>query len=183
MADYGELRKTNAGPEFTLYHGTQQEEDKNTGHVSMVFFDSYKFNLSFLSGTKDFEKFYDANELYIGQLMKKDANGEYDDKYFVHANQRLVWPLYSFALPLFIVSIMLSMSYARRELVYKNVVVVGVTSIFVISALGFHNAALKNVNLVWLLHLNLMLVLIGGFVKLFKPKFLSYSFFSKIPKK
>ena len=175
MADYGELRKTGSGPEFTLYKGTQQEENKKTGHVSMVFFDSYKFNLSFLSGTKEFEKFYDANELFIHQLLFQKSE-KFNDKMFVHGNQRLVWPLYNFGLPLLITAIMLSISFSRREVILKNIMVTASVSFFVISALGLHNLALKNISFFILIYLNAIFVLALGLVKIFKPNFLKYGF-------
>lgn len=183
MADYGELKKGATGPELTLYKGTQQEENKKTGHVSMVFFDSYQFNLSFLSSTKEFERFYDANELYIGQLLYGEGQKKYDPKFVVHGNQRLVWPLYSFGLPVMLLAIMLSVSFSRREYIYKNIIIVAFSSFFVISALGFHNMALKNMGLIWLIYANILMVLSVALIKLCKPHLLSLDFIGKIPRK
>ncbi len=162
MADSGSVARTKIGPEFVMLNGSRQEENKATGNVSLVFFDSYRFNLSLFTDVSMIRS-YDANEMYVHQLFKaKDADEKIRHEFHVQANQRLVWPVYSLILTLLSLGLMLSGYYSRRSGVFKNLFVATTSSFCVIFSLFFNNLAMKSYHLIPLMYLNALIFFIIG---------------------
>lgn len=162
MADSGSITRTTKGPEFLLKNGSQQEENKSSGNISLVFFDSYRFNLSLFTETSLIRS-YDVNELYINQLF--DAENLSDNikhEFAVNAHQRLIWPMYTIVLVLLSLGMMLSGYYSRRNYTVKNLITAMVSGGAVILSLIFNNLALKHGVLIPLLYANCLFFMILG---------------------
>ncbi len=186
MADSGSITRTTKGPEFLLKNGSQQEENKSSGNISLVFFDSYRFNLSLFTETSLIRS-YDVNELYVSQLF--DAENLSDNikhEFAVNAHQRLIWPMYTIVLVLLSLGIMLSGYHSRRNNTVKNLITAMVSGSAIILSLIFNNLALKYGVLISLLYANCLFFMIVG-VKLlqkheqiwfigFLERILQYSF-------
>lgn len=174
MADSGMIIKNDFGPEFVLNNGTHQEENKKTGHVSMILFDKYRFDLSLFIGAGDSKRPLDANEMYISELFEGQEDIKSENEFFVQGNQRLVWPLYVLILGILSSAVMMSGSYSRKQLWEKNFTTTAVCSMPIIFSLMFNNMALRNVNLVFLMHLNCIIFLVLGIFLFIKPMAISY---------
>lgn len=162
MADSGSVTRTNLGPEFLLQNGSQQEESKQTGQVSLVFFDSYRFNLSLFSDVSMIRS-YDANELFIHQLLAaEDASESIRQEFLVHANQRIVWPFYTMVMSLLSMGLMLSGYYSRRTHMMKNIITSLVAAGGIILSFIFNNMAMRNSYLIPLMYINCLVFFVIG---------------------
>ncbi len=166
MADSGLIRRTTSGPEFVLNQGSQQEENKKTGNISLVFFDNYRFNLSLFTESSLIRS-YDVNELFVHQLFKaENVSDSVKQEYLVNANQRVIWPIYTLVLAILALGMMLSGYYSRRNQLIKNVVTAGVCSLAIVLSLAFNNLALKNFAMTPLIYLNCLVFLGFGIAAL-----------------
>lgn len=181
MADSGVIKKTNIGPEFVLKNGTHQEENKKTGHVSMALFDKYSFNMSNFTDSNANSRAYDANELYINQLLAPQADEKAASEFFVQANQRLLWPAYVLVLGILSSAVMMSGVYNRRQMWEKNIHTVIACALPLVLSITFNNMALRNANLGFLMHFNVLFFFLIALL-LFKNPHL-FSFLGKIVKK
>jgi lipopolysaccharide export system permease protein len=162
MADSGSVTRTNLGPEFLLQNGSQQEESKQTGQVSLVFFDSYRFNLSLFSDVSMIRS-YDANELFIHQLLAaEDASESIRQEFLVHANQRIVWPFYTMVMSLLSMGLMLSGYYSRRTHMMKNIITSLVAAGGIILSFIFNNMAMRSSYLIPLMYINCLVFFVIG---------------------
>jgi lipopolysaccharide export system permease protein len=173
MADSGSVTRTKSGPEFLLVNGSHQDENVKTGAISLVFFDTYRFNLSLFTDVS-MNRYHDANEMYINQLLfPKNMSPEESKLFFVHGNQRAIWPMYTLILTLLSSGFMLSGYYSRRHGIFKTLFTAVCCGAVVVLSLSFNNLALRNVNLVPLMYLNAIFFLMFGVKMLSKHHTLS----------
>jgi len=155
-AKSGTVARTNIGPEFVLLDGTHQQEDKATGHVSLVMFDKYRFSLSLFSD-EVFMRAHNASERYIHQLLFPEGGESAPKEFFIHGIQRLIWPLYCVILVMISAGVMLSGHYSRRNSVIKNLTASIISGVVVILSLIFNNLALKTESFIVLMYANVLI--------------------------
>jgi lipopolysaccharide export system permease protein len=178
MAESGSVTRTNIGPEFLLYNGSQQEENRQVGNTSLVFFDSYRFNLSLFSDVSMIRSYHE-NELFVHQLFAaKDVNGSVRKEFLVHANQRIIWPFYAMVMTLLASGLMLSGYYSRRTLMTKNIITSLISASGIIMSFIFNNLAMGNHYFIPLMYLNSLIYFFIGVMLLQKHHQLT--FFTKL---
>lgn len=171
IAQSGHIIKTSKGPEFILYQGLHQEENKAANSTSSLIFEEYRFNIA-PHANAPAVRFYDANEMYIDELLQKKEDGTYNSEYLVNANQRISWPLYSLAFVLAVSAFMVR-GFDRRGLLSKNFISAIMGIVFIGLSLLSNSLAMKNHHLIPLMYLNIVLLFLIGFFSInYRDKFL-----------
>jgi lipopolysaccharide export system permease protein len=171
IAQSGHIIKTNKGPEFILYQGLHQEENKATDSTSTIIFDEYHFSID-PHASAPTVRFYDANEMYIDELLQKKEDGTYNAEHLVNANQRISWPLYSLAF-VFTAAAFIVGGFDRRGLLNKNLISAIMGIVFIGLSLLSNSLAMKNHHLIPLMYLNIVILFLLGFFWInYQDKFL-----------
>ncbi len=183
MAEKGALVFTAAGPRVLLINGNRQQLPRDTGQLSLLYFDNYTVDLATNSGHDD-TRFRDARERSMGELMaakERDLGaGEYR-KAKVELHQRLTSPLYNLGFTLMGLAILLTAHFDRRgqgaALLRAITAMVGVEAL----ALGASNLAAGHLFLIPLIYIIALLPIGGGVwillhpTKIRPPKFRRHS--------
>lgn len=111
IAERGRVEQTASGPKFYLQQGMRQEW-KN-GRISWLAFDDYSMEIAFYG--KAGVRSYSPEEQNIIGLYKRDGLTDKQQRaYRAEANQRILWPLFTVALPLFVIAALFSSEFNRR---------------------------------------------------------------------
>lgn len=111
IAETGRVEQTESGPRFYLQRGMRQE--LKDGRISWLAFDDYAIEIAFYG--KNITRTYSPEERTIGGLYNREGLDEKQVRaYRAEANQRLTWPLFAVALPLFAIATLFSSEFNRR---------------------------------------------------------------------
>jgi len=161
MAENGEFIQTKSGPYIKLINGNRQE--MKNGSLNMLNFDEYTFDIG---------KYIDKNDKKARKRKRKEKFlfellEEGSGKSFSEANNRIVWPLYSLALPILALASLLYGEFSRREKWHKIVIAGGICVIFIALGFGLNFLTAEYKIAVLLVYLNVLLVG-GGSLKLLR---------------
>jgi lipopolysaccharide export system permease protein len=96
-AQKGKLMRTNEGPSFLLFNGTNQETNTETGKISILYFDQYNLQLKLFDPSMDKQRSRELEERYLNELIFPEKGIHISiDKLYSEANHRVTWPLYNF---------------------------------------------------------------------------------------
>ena len=159
MAEQGALVRSSQGPRFVLLNGNRQEIDRERGQLSLLYFDRYAIDLVQFSEQPG-NRWREPRERFIHELLSPTASE--DDqrnlgKFRAELHQRLLSPLYAFALVLIGLAALLTGDHDRRGQWRRILVAIGAAFAFEAVALGLTNVIAKNPSLLPLLYLNLAL--------------------------
>lgn len=144
MAEEGRLIKTAQGPRFVLVNGNRQEIDHEAERLSYLAFDDYILDISLFAGERG-TRAREAKERYLGELLNPEP--EITDiqrlEFQAEAHQRITWPLYNLALPLFVLAMLLGGQFNRRGNWRRYTVTLVSVSIIMVGAVGISNMMVK----------------------------------------
>jgi lipopolysaccharide export system permease protein len=137
MAKSGKIIRTPDSVRFLLQNASRQQINRSNGEVSILYFDSYPFDISFYTQTQTGKRALRKDERFLNELLNPEEGVSQKDKdrFFAEAHERMIWPLYSFALPVLALGILLGGDYSRRGL-QPRIIAASVACIVVIFA-GF----------------------------------------------
>lgn len=170
MAERGALVHGKTGPRVLMVNGSRQEVVKESGRLSMLYFDSYALDVGGPAGPVEI-RYRDARERSLGELFAADPGAdplEYR-RFIVEAHQRLTTPIYNIAFTLIALAALLSGSFNRRGQAGRVLGAVGVMVLVQAAALGAANLAVDSLALLPLLYVNIALPIIGAAWMLFVP--------------
>jgi len=161
MAERGALVKTEQGPRFVLLNGNRQEINKEHGQLSLLYFDSYALDLGRFAEDPA-NRWREPRERYLHELF--NPTDGYDDqrnlgKFWAEAHQRIVSPLYSFALIGFALAALLGGQFNRRGQWRRIMAAIAAAVIFEAVGLGLVNAVSKTPSLAPLMYINVAIAL------------------------
>lgn len=121
FAELGVLSVENGMPVFTLHHGIQFERSlkDNTNSsvsndiVSNLKFDVYKLVFDYKQALKTIKK-VEHQELKIKELLHASKLEDYYNTYVTEGIKRLLWPCFTFILPLLFLSIAINAKFSRK---------------------------------------------------------------------
>ena len=161
MAERGALVRTEQGPRFVLLNGNRQEINKSRGQLSLLYFDSYALDLGYFAEDPA-NRWREPRERYLHELL--NPTDSYDDqrnlgKFWAEAHQRIVTPLFSFALTGIAFAALLGGHLNRRGQWRR--ILGGISAAFVFEAisLGLVNAVSKTPDLFFTLYLNVLMTI------------------------
>lgn len=140
MAEKATLMETPQGPRFLLKNGNRQEMQQEK--LSFLNYESYVLDIS-LYASQAGERRVDTREKFIHELFEeaKTASPEQAAELRAEAHQRIVWPLYSFALPMLGLSILLSGQFNRRGQLRRVLAAVAAGVTFLMLAMALRAAS------------------------------------------
>jgi lipopolysaccharide export system permease protein len=173
MAENGALVRTDEGPQVIMVNGNRQEVSKDSGALSLLYFDRYVLNVHSVDKTLD-KRWREPRERFLDELFfpdMTDGNNRFNAaKLRAEGHQRLTLPIYALTFTVIALAALLSGDYARRGLGKRITTAILLIVAIQGAALGFTNLAARFPWLVPLIYLNALLPLIGGIIVLFRPK-------------
>lgn len=154
LADQGRVEQTETGPRFHLQNGMRQEW--KDGKVSWLAFDDYAVDIAFYGQTE--KRVRRPDERTISELFEREGLSEKQIATFrAEAHHRLTWPLFTLALPLFVLAVLFSSEFNRRGQLRRIVVASLGVVVILLFFFTIRNMSLKHL---WMLGL-LYLVVLG----------------------
>ncbi|MEE2761536.1 MAG: LPS export ABC transporter permease LptF [Pseudomonadota bacterium] len=172
IAERGAMVQTPAGARVLMFDGSRQEIDRNTGKLSILYFDRYSFDLG---GATDKPKlrFREARERGVQELLKlkrSDVGNPKDyGKFITEAHQRLAIPVNAFGFALIAYLFVMLGGFSRRGQLAK---ITGASAVFVslqVLDLSLVNLTAKNLNLIPAIYGAYLAPAIVGFLLLLFP--------------
>ena len=165
MAERGALVRTEQGPRFVLLNGNRQEINKSRGQLSLLYFDSYALDLGHFAEDPA-NRWREPRERYLHELF--NPTDGYDDqrnlgKFWAEAHQRIVSPLFAFALTGIALATLLDGQLNRRGQWRRILAGIGGAFAFEAIGLGLVNAVSKTPSLAPLMYVNVAIALAVAF--------------------
>ena len=171
MAESGAIVQTPEGPRVLMQNGNRQEVAKETGKLSLLYFDRYTLDVSTDQESLE-NRWLEPRERYLGELFWPSAGADDVANYYklrAEGHQRLVSPLYALGFTCLGLALLLSGEYNRRgqaqQLLYGALAVVLIQSL----GLGLNNLATRVPLLVPLMYANALLPVLAGIYILLWP--------------
>jgi lipopolysaccharide export system permease protein len=116
MAQEGYLTKSSTGPAFVLINGNHQEVNKDTGTISILYFDRYDLQVNLFNKDIAVDRPREAQERYMTELFfpKDNLDEITENKLLAEGHNRITWPLYNMILALIALIPFISGEYDRR---------------------------------------------------------------------
>ncbi|MBT5414564.1 MAG: LPS export ABC transporter permease LptF [Rhodospirillaceae bacterium] len=168
MAERGALVVTDEGPRVLMIHGNRQEVQRESGQLSLLYFDRYTFDLGQFTGRLE-SRWRTPEERYLDELLWPDYDNEgdayYANKLITEGHQRLVAPLYALGFVLIALASLLSGEFDRRGQTKRIAVAVGAVVVVQAAGIAIQNLAAKHMDAIPLMYLNAALpILVSGFI-------------------
>lgn len=156
MAERGIINLSQQGPRVVLVNGNRQQVDPKDGHLSLLYFDRYSFDIG--KKTKDpITRWREPRERFLKTLMRPDPRDSRDmqwyNKLIMESHHRLSMPLFPLAFTFVGLALLLGGSFNRRGQLWRVLSAVGIIIIMETSHLGVKNLGEKIVNLGFLMYL------------------------------
>lgn len=146
MAERGALVFTDKGPRVLMGNGNRQQMPRDTGQLSLLYFDSYTVDLATATGATG-DRFRDAREKSLAELLAADEASLGITDYRrakVELHQRLTSPLYNLGFTLIALACLLTAGFDRRGQGATILLAIGLMVGLQAAALGMVNIAAKN---------------------------------------
>lgn len=172
MAERGAIIGMADGPRVLLVQGNRQEVERDTGRLSLLYFDRYTLDLSQFTKALD-QRWREPQERFIGELFEPNlADGNdahYANNLRAEGHQRLASPLYAFVYALIAVAALLSGEFNRRGQSRRIMAAVAAVAFAQAAQLGLYNLAGKAPLVVALMYLNPLLAATAAGCVLMRP--------------
>ena len=136
MAESGAIVQTPEGPRVLMRNGNRQEVSKDTGRLSLLYFDRYALDVTSTQEAID-HRWLEPRERYLNELFWP-SSGLDDVKNYgklrAEGHQRLVSPLYALAFTCIALAFLLSGEFNRRG--QSRVVLTATLTVIAVQALG-----------------------------------------------
>lgn len=173
MAQRGALVSTEKGPRIVMVNGNRQEVSKETGQLSLLYFDRYTVDVKSVDKStgprwrEGRERFLD--ELFYPDMSSLDNRKNYQ-KLRAEGHQRLILPVYALTFTLIGLACLLSGDFSRRGQSKRVMVAIILILVLELGALGFNHLAARFSWAVPLMYANVLLPLPGGLYFLFRTQ-------------
>ncbi len=169
IAERGALVNTEAGPRVVLLNGNRQQVERESGRLSLLYFDKYSVDLGWLTG-KFKGRWREPSERFLDELLWPGDNpGDqaYRSQLIAEGHKRLVAPIYALTFALIGLAALLSGDFDRRGQTWRVLAAIGAVVLVQTGALGFQNLAAKNEAALPLVYANAFLPLLASLYVLY----------------
>jgi lipopolysaccharide export system permease protein len=161
LAERGVLAQTPEGPRVIMINGNRQEVQKDTGKLSLLYFDRYSVDIGRTGiGTSTEIRWREPRERFIHELLFPDDSPMDRQNYnrlIAEGHTRITAPLYALSFALIALAALLSGDHNRRgqgkRIVAAIIIVVALQSLSV----AFNGLATRNPAMLFLLYANVLL--------------------------
>jgi lipopolysaccharide export system permease protein len=145
------------GPRVLMINGNRQEVQRESGQLSLLYFDRYTFDLGQFTGRLE-TRWRTPEERYLHELIWPDYSNEgdayYAKKLITEGHQRLVAPLYALGFVLISLASLLAGEFDRRGQAKRVIFAVGAVVVVQAAGIAFQNLAAKHIETIPLMYLN-----------------------------
>lgn len=145
LAERGIATQTDQGMRVIMFNGSQQLIDRETGRLTLFYFDQYSLDLGFLNQT-DEDRWIGPQERFIGSLLNPgdSANDQfYANDLIAEAHRRLTSPLYILAYAMIGLSALLIGDFNRRGQTARILAAISIIVILQLAGLSLFNLSRK----------------------------------------
>jgi lipopolysaccharide export system permease protein len=150
LAERGTATQTDQGMRVVMFNGSQQLIDRQTGRLTLFYFDQYSLDLGFLNQTNEV-RWVEPQERFLGSLLNPDdsANDQFYAKQLIaEAHRRLSTPLYILAYALVGLSALLIGDFNRRGQTIRILAAISAIVILQLAGLSLFNLSRKTLAIV-----------------------------------
>ena len=150
LAERGTATQTDQGMRVIMFNGSQQLIDRETGRLTLFYFDQYSLDLGFLNQT-DEVRWVGPQERFLGSLLHPgdSANDQFYAKQLIaEAHRRLTAPLYILAYALVGLSALLIGDFNRRGQTIRILAAISTIVILQLAGLSLFNLSQKTLAIV-----------------------------------
>jgi lipopolysaccharide export system permease protein len=172
MAESGAIVQTAEGPRVIMVNGNRQEVAKDTGKLSLLYFDRYTLDVSSEQEALK-NRWLEPRERFLSELFWPTNDPDDVLNYYklkAEGHQRLISPLYALSFAFIALALLVSGEYNRRG--QARPLLIGTLAVVVVQAagLGLDNLAARMPALVPLMYANALLPILGGWYLLIFPR-------------
>lgn len=143
MAERGTATQSDSGIRVVLFKGSRQQVDKETGRLTLFYFDQYSLNLG-LYNQAGGTRWREPEERLIGSLFNPDDSA--NDRYYrseliAEGHKRLASPLFVVAFCFVALATLLGGDLNRRGQTVRILVAIGIVIMLQLGGLGVYNLA------------------------------------------
>ncbi len=172
MAENGAIVQTPDGPRVLMINGNRQEVAKDTGKLSLLYFDRYTLDIS--NDQQDINsRWLEPRERYLSELFHPSNDPDDVNNYYklrAEGHQRLVSPLYALGFTCVALALLLSGEFNRRG--QARPLLIGSLIVVILQAggLGLNNLAATVPSLVPLMYASAVAPILFGLYVLMWPR-------------
>ena len=173
MAERGVIVPSPSGPRVLLVRGSRMEMDIKKQKLSYLSFERYSFELGSLTDAQK-NRIAQPAERTLAQLLNPDPKSGYDRHYYkkliAAGHNRIVTPLFPFAMVLVALVSLLYGEFDKRGQVKRIVFAVASAGAIQGAAIGLHNFSAKVPQAIPLMYANVLVPILLGLILLFRPR-------------
>jgi len=156
MAESGVITPSQKGPRVVMVNGNRQQIDPKDGHLSLLYFDRYSFDIGKRS-RDPITRWREPRERFLKTLINPNSKDPQDmqwyNKLIIEGHHRLSMPLFPLAFTFVGLALILGGSFNRRGQLWRVISAVGIIIILETSHLGIKNLGEKSVNLAFMMYI------------------------------
>ncbi len=141
LAERGTATQTDQGMRVIMFNGSQQLIDRETGRLTLFYFDQYSLDLGFLNQS-DKARWIEPQERFLGSLLRPgdSANDQfYASQLIAEGHRRLATPLYIVAYALVGLAALLLGDFNRRGQTVRILAAISIIVILQLAGLSLFN--------------------------------------------
>ncbi len=145
LAERGTATQTDRGMRVVLFNGSQQLIDRETGRLTLFYFDQYSLEVGSLNQSNDV-RWKGAQERFLGALLRpgdSKADQFYATQLIAEGHRRITAPLYILAYALVGLLALLVGDFNRRGQTVRIVAAISFVAILQVAGLGLFNLSQK----------------------------------------
>lgn len=150
LAERGTASQSSDGTRIVMFNGSQQQLDKETGRLTIFYFDQYSLDLGLFNRTTE-SRWREPEERVIGNLFSPDDSlhdRAYHDQLIAEGHRRLTAPLYILAFAFVGVAALLSGEFNRRGQMWRILGAIGAIFALQIASLSLFNISRNSLGLI-----------------------------------
>ena len=150
MAERATATQTDAGMRVVLFNGSRQQVDKETGRLTIFYFDQYSLDIGLFSeqgGTR----WQEPEERLLGRLLQPDEGADdqfYRTELIAEGHRRLSSPLFVLAYCFVAMAALLSGEFHRRGQLLRILAAIGIVIGLQLAGLSLFNLARRSLTFV-----------------------------------
>lgn len=150
LAERGIATQTDKGMRVIMFNGSQQLIDRETGRLTLFYFDQYSLDLGFLNKTDEY-RWIGPQERFLGGLLHPDDSA--NDKFYAtqliaEVHRRLTSPLYILAYAIIGLSALLIGDFNRRGQTVRILAAIAIIIVLQLTGLSLFNLSRKTLAIV-----------------------------------
>ncbi|MDX9860581.1 MAG: LPS export ABC transporter permease LptF [Rhodospirillales bacterium] len=173
MAERGALVESGAGARLVLFEGNRQEMERETGRLSLLYFDRSAFDLEDVLENPEV-RYREASERTLDELLNvaDDPSVVERDygKFTVEAHKRLSSPLLAMGFNIVALACMLSGTFSRRSQSHRVILAISLLIAIQASVLAIQYYSARNLSWIPVLYVSAILPSVVGYAAMLRAR-------------